>query len=67
MNKIKVTSGLGSALYDLNIDNLYNLCLELAGGGFSVSQTTEAMILRSQLEKGEKVKKGKYTVEIVEV
>lgn len=67
MQKIKVSSALGSTLFDLNVDNLYDLCIEMAGGGFSVSQTTEAMVIRSQLEKGETVKKGKFTVAIVEV
>lgn len=67
MHKIKVSSALGSTLFDLNPDTLYNLCIEMAGGGFSVAQTTEAMVIRSQLENGESVKKGKFTVAIVEV
>lgn len=67
MQKIKVTTPARSTLFDLTPDNLSYLCIEMAGGGHTVAQTTEAMIIRTQMESGEKVTKGKYTIEIVEV
>jgi len=64
MKVIKLSVGANSRVF--SIDNLEDICLEMAGGGTTEEQTMKAMVLARQLERGEPVVTRKYTVEIVE-
>jgi len=65
MQVIKLSVGTNSRVF--SIDNLEDICLEMAGGGNTEEQTIKAMTLARQLERGDPVVTRKYTVEIVEV
>jgi hypothetical protein len=68
MKSIKVSGPTGTHFFPIWDDHtLYTLCIKMAGGGHSESQTAEAMVIRDQLEKGEKIAHNKFNVEIVEV
>ena len=64
MKVIKLSVGANSRVFSM--DNLEDICLEMAGGGTTEEQTMKAMVLVRQLERGEPVVTRKYTVEIVE-
>ena len=67
MRSIKVSGPIGTHFFPYEDHTLYTLCIKMAGGGHSESQTAEAMVIRDQLEKGEKIAHNKFNVEIVEV
>ena len=62
--KVKITKGAQSHLFDAS--NLEEICLELAGGGFTSTQTMKAMTMRAQLQRGEAVVTRQFKVELVE-
>jgi len=64
MKVIKLSVGTNSRVFSM--DNLEDICLEMAGGGATEEQTMKAMVLARQLERGDPVVTRKYTVEIVE-
>jgi hypothetical protein len=64
MKVIKLSVGTNSRVFSM--DNLEDICLEMAGGGTTEEQTMKAMALARQLERGDPVVTRKYTVEIVE-
>ena len=61
---IKITKGNVSRMF--KDQYLPNICLELAGGGYTAAQTAKAMVLQNKvLEKG-KTKIGKVTLEKID-
>lgn len=61
-----ITINKGNQSTQVNQEKIANLCLELAGGGYTASQTAKAMQYQQQLLNGETIKAKGFTIKITQ-
>jgi len=64
-NSIRVQGATGTVRY-FKPEQLADLCLTLCGGGWTIKQTSEAMLLQSKLLVKRKAVKDNWTIELLE-
>jgi hypothetical protein len=64
-SNIRVEGCLGTVRY-FKPEQLAELCLRLCGGGWTIKQTSEAMLLQSKLLVKRKAVKDNWTIELLE-
>lgn len=60
---IEITKGNSTQRFSL--DKLAAICVQLAGGGYTMTQTAKAMDIKNKLNAGQMVKTNGYTVKII--
>ena len=60
---IEITKG--NATQHFPMEKLAAICVQIAGGGYTMAQTAKAMDIKNKLNAGQMVKINGYTVKII--